>query len=181
MPADHQIEAARRIGQVLGVGCLEADRECLRLCLSAGQFQHRRCEVDPDDPVSPAREFQRQKPGAAADVERIEGAAGGHHEVEDAVPGGAFGGSLDAVPEILVEMRRTAVPVGRDLLLYRVKLYIAHFSPTTSARASTCSAWLRTGFSSRWLAPIPTTSSRRSRTCSGVPWMPHTSTPGGLR
>ena len=140
MPADHQIEAACRIGQVLGVGCLEADRETLCLRLLPGQIQHRRREVDTDDPMAARSEFEGEKTGAAADIERIQRAAGGHHEVEDAVPGGAFGRRLDAVAEILVEMRRPAVPMGRDLLLYRIGVQTAHFSPTTSASASTCSA-----------------------------------------
>ena len=62
-----------------------------------------------------------EKPGAASDIERVERAAPGgqrrDHEIENAVPGGAFGGAADAVAEILVEMRRAPVPMRRDLLL----------------------------------------------------------------
>ena len=55
-----------------------------------------------------------------------------------------------------------------------------YVSPTTSATASTCSSYRDTGLSSRWLAPAATISSSRSRTCSGVPWMPEASVPAGL-
>ena len=93
MPADHQVEAAGRIGQLLGVGPLEAHREALRRRLVARPREHRRREIDPGHPMAARRQFERQKPGAAADIERIERAApDGDHEVEDAVPGGALGG-----------------------------------------------------------------------------------------
>ena len=55
-----------------------------------------------------------------------------------------------------------------------------YLRPASSATASSCSAWREIGFKSRWLAPAATRSSRRSCTCSGVPWMPEASVPGGL-
>ena len=107
-------------GQVLGVALLEAHRETLRRRLLARPGHHRRGEIDAGHAVPARRQFERQKPGAAADIERVERAAPGtrrDHEIENAVPGGALGGAADAVAEILVEMRRAPVPMRRDLLL----------------------------------------------------------------
>jgi hypothetical protein len=61
--------------------------------------------------------------------------------------------------------------------LFGIMLYL---KPASSATASNCSAWREIGFNSKWFAPAATRSSSRSRTCSGVPWMPEASVPGGL-
>ena len=139
MPADHQVEAAARIWQPLGVALIEACRETLRRRLLARPRDHRGSEVEAGHAVAARRQFQREEPGAASDIERVERKAGRDHEIEDAVPGGAFGGAADAMAEILVEMCGAAVPMGGDLLFDGIGGEGAHFSPTTSASASTCS------------------------------------------
>jgi hypothetical protein len=77
-----------------------------------------------------AGQFEAQKPGAAADIERIQGAAPADHQVEDAVPRGALGGGADAVPEIGIEPGRSPAPMRRNLLFDRILINGWH--PSTS-------------------------------------------------
>src|SRR5258708_8961650 len=115
--------------------------------LRLGQREHLRSKVDAGDTVAARRQFEAQKPGAAADIERVESGPSGQGEVEDAVPGGALGLGADAMPEIRVEMRRAPTPMRGDLLLdyggrghlHLLFFGLPYFSPTTSASASTCS------------------------------------------
>jgi hypothetical protein len=169
VPADREVEAAGGERQVLGVGLLEADREACCRRFAAGFGEHRRGKIDARHAVSAHRQFEAEEAGAAAGVERVERPPGRRHQIEDAVPRGALGWAADAVAKILVEMRRPPVPMGGNLLFHWIARKRAHFSPTTSAKASTCSAWRDTGLRSRWLAPIATISSSRPRTSSGVP------------
>jgi len=75
---------------LLGVAFLEPHRDTLRRRLLARLGQHLRREIDAADAMAATGQFQAQKPGAAADVERIETAAPTDHQVEDAVPRGAL-------------------------------------------------------------------------------------------
>ncbi len=117
MPADDEVEAGRRERKLLGVGLLEPDRDRARCGLAARFRDHGGREVDTGDVMTPGRELEGEKPGAAADVERVEGAAAGEHEIEDAIPRSPLGGRADAVAEVLVEARGAPIPVGGDLLL----------------------------------------------------------------
>src|SRR5262249_35839601 len=89
----------------------------LRRRLAPRFGDHRGREVDAGHLVPSPDELEAQEAGAAADVERVERTTAGEDEVQDAIPGGAFGGRADAVTEVLVESRSAAVPVRRDLLL----------------------------------------------------------------
>ena len=127
---------------MLGIGLLETHRQRLRRRLTARLGQHRRREVDAGDAVTAARQFEAQKPGAAAGIERVERAAAADHQIEDAVPGGALGIGADAVAEIGIEPGGPPAPMGRDLLLNLIGLrhaHVPHFSPVSSARASSVS------------------------------------------
>src|SRR5213594_3785590 len=117
MPADDEVEAAGRERKLLGVGLLEPDRDRARCGLAARFRDHGRREVDTGDMMTPGRELEGEKPCAAPDVERVEGAAAGEHEIEDAIPRSALGGRADAVAEVLVEARGPPIPVGGHLSL----------------------------------------------------------------
>ena len=58
----------------------------------------------------------------------------GSDEIEDPVPGGALGGRANAVAEVLVELRRSPFPVGRDLLLDLVVSVGGHAMSLSLAR-----------------------------------------------
>jgi hypothetical protein len=120
---------------------LEADGEPRLLRLAARRVEHRRRQIDPGHPMTARRQFEAQKAGAAADIERLQPAMPAVHQSHDPVPGGTLGGGGDAVAEILVEMRRAPIPMGGDLLLDRIGMRRRrhHLSPVTSASASTCS------------------------------------------
>ena len=133
MPADREIEAAGRKRQLFGVGLLEMDVEALHRRLAARLGQHRRREIDAGDAMPAGRQFEAEKTGAAAGVEHGERRARRDHQIEDAVPRGALGRAGDAVAEILVEARRAAIPMGRDLLLYRVGLPRSCLSSTSKS------------------------------------------------
>jgi hypothetical protein len=70
--------------------------------------------------MSAGREFEAQKAGTAADVERRESAGGREDQIEDTVPGGPLGWGADAMAEILIEVRRPSVPMSGDQLFDRV-------------------------------------------------------------
>src|SRR5256885_14797146 len=106
MATDDQIEAGRRERKLLGVGLLEPDRDGAGGRFAPGFGDHRGREIDAGDEMAARRELEDEKAGAAADVERVELAAGGNHEVEDAIPRGALGRRADAVAEICVESGR---------------------------------------------------------------------------
>src|SRR5271169_326760 len=129
MPADDEIKAAGRKWQLLGVGLFETDGSTLIGRLTARLGEHRGCKVDAGNAVSAVRQLEAQKPRAAARIEHIERAPPGQHEAENTVPGGAFRGSADTMPEILVEMRRPPSPMSRDLLFHRVGLNCGHGLP----------------------------------------------------
>ena len=65
--------------------------------------------------MTASRELEGEKAGAAAGVERVERASAGQNKLEDAVPGRALRWSADAVAEVLIEVRRPSIPMGRDL------------------------------------------------------------------
>ena len=121
MPADYQIETPGCEWELLGVRLLEAHRKTTLGSLLLGSCNHRRCEIDTGDAVPAGGKFEAQKPGAATGVERVESSPRRQCETEDPIPCRMFGGGADAVPEILVEMRRTPVPMSRDLLFYRIR------------------------------------------------------------
>src|ERR1700751_3154659 len=97
--------------------------------------EHGRREVDRGDAVTARGKLEREEAGAAADIERVERASCREHEIEDAIPGGALGGRADAVAEVLVELRRSPLPVGGDLLLDLVVWFGAHAISLALARA----------------------------------------------
>ena len=148
---DHQVEARRREWQVLGIGLLESDRSTGACRFLLRQGQHRRREIDAGDAVTARRQFQRQKPGAAADIERLKAVAAAYRQREHAVPRRALFVAADAMAEIRVEIGRPPAPmrgdillddIGRrhgDLLLSARFFSAGYFNPTTSASASTCS------------------------------------------
>ena len=107
-------------GNLLGVALLEADREAALGCLALGPRDHRWGEIDAGHAMPARGELEAEKPGAAAEIERVERAVRRQHQAENAVPRGALGRGADAVAEILVEMRRPPVPMGGDLLFDRV-------------------------------------------------------------
>ena len=72
-------------------------------------------------------EFEAQKAGAAADVERLERTGGREDQIENTVLGSALGRGADAMAEILVEVRRPSVPMSGDLLFDRVGLGRDHW------------------------------------------------------
>jgi len=85
--------------------------------------------------VAAGRELEREEPGAAAGIERVERPAAGEDQIEDAVPRGALVARADAVAEVVVEGRRPPIPVGGDLLLDDVSqagLTAAAHGPTLS-------------------------------------------------
>src|SRR5262249_16274752 len=114
--------------------------EVLLRGFAARDRQHRRGKIDPGHAMPARRQLKAEKPGAAADIERRQRRPCRHDEIENAVPRGALRGGFDAVAKILGKMRRPAIPMLGNLLLYRVGIGHAHFSPTTSANASTCSS-----------------------------------------
>src|SRR5262245_15421349 len=128
-------EIETRIGkpQRLGVALFESYRMPLRRRLLPRLGEHLRREIDAGHAVPARRQFEAQEPGAAADIERIEGAASADYQIEDAVPGGALGLGADAVPEIIVEPGGAPVPMRRDLLLHLVGL--RHDRRLTSIRS----------------------------------------------
>jgi hypothetical protein len=97
-------------------------------------------KVDPDDVMAAGRELEGEEAGSAPGVERVERAPAGEDEIENSVPGGALGGGADAVAEILVEVRRPPIPVGRDLLLDDVSLAGGH----AMTLSLTCTWWMST-------------------------------------
>src|SRR5437870_9448322 len=117
MTAHDEVEAAGWERQLLGVRLFEPDRDTERLGLAPRLGDHRGREVDTDDVMPTGRELEAEESGAATGVERLELAAAGQHQIEDAIPRGALGRRADAVAEVLVEVRRPPVPVGGDLLL----------------------------------------------------------------
>src|ERR1044071_1862665 len=144
MTRNNKVKARIRKAQRLGITLLEAHREAFSGCrfpLRLGE--HLRRKIDAGDAVPTSGQFEPQKAGAAADIERIERRAAADHKTEDAVPGGALGLGADAVPEIAVEPGGAPVPMRRDLLLDLVTLHhrsVIHFSPVSSAKASACSS-----------------------------------------
>src|SRR5262245_20120682 len=117
MATDDQVEAAGRERKLLGGGLFEPPRAGALGRLAAGLGDHGRREVDAGDPMTAAGELEREKAGAAADVERIDLPTGRKDEIEDAIPRRALARRLDAVSEFCVESRRPPVPVRRHLLL----------------------------------------------------------------
>ena len=114
--------------------------------------------------MTTGRELEGEKPGAAADVERVERASVCEDEGEDAIPRGPLGRRADAVAEIFVEARGPTIPVGGDLLLDDVSQAAAHedytFSMTSICTPSGASRKqtrrpLLGGSSSRILTPFP--------------------------
>src|SRR5262249_12651916 len=124
--ADEQIETGRRVWKLLGVRLLEPDGGAARGSLAACLDEHRRREVDRGHAVAARGKLEREKPGPASDVERVERAPGGDDEIEDPIPRPSFRSGADAVAEVLVELRRPSFPVGRDLLLDDVVFARAH-------------------------------------------------------
>ena len=76
-------------------------------------------------------QIEREEPGAAADVERVESSVDAKDAVEDPVPGRALGRLADAVAEVLVEVRCAPISVRGDLLLDGV---VRHFHNRSDAR-----------------------------------------------
>ena len=122
VPADHQIETPGREWELLGIRSLEAHRKTALGSLLLSSRNHRRGEIDTGDAMPADGKFEAQKPGAATGVERVECSPRRQCETEDPIPCRMFGGGADAVPEILVEMRRTPVPMSRDLLFDRIRM-----------------------------------------------------------
>jgi hypothetical protein len=88
--------------------------------------------------MSPVREFEAQKAGATADVERIERDAR-QDQIEDTVPSAALGRGPDTMAEILVEMGSASVPMSGDLSFDRIGLGITDMTyqgPAAAAFAS---------------------------------------------
>jgi hypothetical protein len=124
MAADHEIEACGLNGSCSASASRSRPRTTPPLRRLASRLgDHRGREVDADDVMTEGRQLEAEKPRAAAGVERVDAAAGGKDEIEDAVPGRALGGRADAVAEVLVEVRRPPIPVGGDLSLDDVSHY----------------------------------------------------------
>ena len=120
--ADHQIETPGCEWELLGVRLLEAHGKAALGSFLFSSCNHRRREIDTGDAMPAGGKFEAQKPGAATGVERVESPPRRQCETEDPVPCRMFGGGADAVPEILIEMRRTPVPMSRDLLFDRIRM-----------------------------------------------------------
>src|SRR5215468_4555646 len=115
MPTDDEIKTAGREGKRLGVRLLEPNRDVPLGCLARRLAEHCDGEVNADDAMTKSRELEGEKSCTTADVEHLQRAPSRHDKLEDTVPCGPFGGSADTVAEILIEVRRSPIPVRRDL------------------------------------------------------------------
>src|SRR5262249_38338133 len=115
MTAHDKVEAAGRERELLGVGLLKADRDAALGRFAPRLGKHRRREVDAGARMTARCQLEAEKPCAAAPIERVERATLRQHKIEDAVPSGALAWRANAVPEILVEIRRPPAPMGGDL------------------------------------------------------------------
>jgi hypothetical protein len=117
MPADDEIKTARREGKLLSVGLLEPGRDTSLGRLAQSLAEHCGGEVNAGDTMTASRELEGEESCTAAGVEHVERAPLRQDDVEYTLPGGTFGGSPDGVAEVLIEVRRASIPMGRDLSL----------------------------------------------------------------
>src|SRR5262245_48879107 len=115
MPTDDEIKAARREGKLLSVGLLEPDQDVPLGSLAQRLAEHCDGEVNAGDTMTTSRELEGQEPCTTANVEHVERPTSREDQLEDTLPCGSLGGSANAVAEILIEVRRAPIPMGRDL------------------------------------------------------------------
>src|SRR5215469_9833627 len=97
MPAYDDIEAGGRKRQLFGVGHFETNSELMLTCLLPRLDNHRWREINADDTMSAGRQFEAQKTGATADIERVECAGRREDQIEHTVPGSALSRRADAI------------------------------------------------------------------------------------
>jgi len=122
--ADNEAEAAGLERKLFGVGRYEMNGQPVRLVPRLDQ--HGRREIDAGDMMPTRREFHGEEAGSAAGVERMEHASSAEEEIENAVPGGALRRRANTVAEVLIEVSRSAVPVGRDPALDVISSFGGH-------------------------------------------------------